>query len=144
MTKIDDPFIQSSLPNKSDISYGIKGTSFPYNRAPHTENPHIPSFSRFEVFPHTQTFLGKHEPLYSTQYSDLFVTYQEGFNMHTGKPNPQSMNNEYISGKILLALQLTIAFITLFGYAYYILTQFGILFSTFFYTSIFNTFHQNL
>ena len=27
---------------------------------------------------------------------------QNGFNMHTGNPNPQSMINEYISGKIVL------------------------------------------
>ena len=108
MTKIDDrywietdSFIHSSLPNKSDTTFGIKGTSFPYIHAPHTQNPHNPSLSRFELFPHTQTFCGKPEPLYTTQYSDLFVTYQEGFNMHTGQPNPQSIKNEYISGKIV-------------------------------------------
>ena len=33
---------------------------------------------------------------------NLFVIYQEGFNMHTGQPNPQSIINEYISGKIVL------------------------------------------
>ena len=89
MTKIDDrywietdSFIQSSLPNKSDVSFGIKGTSFPYIHAPHTQNPHNTSLSRFELFPHTQRFCGKPEPLYTTQISDLFVTYQEGFNMH--------------------------------------------------------------
>ena len=63
MTKIDDrywietgSFIHSSLPNKTDTSSGIKGTSFPYIHAPHTQNPHNPSLSRFELFPHTQTF----------------------------------------------------------------------------------------
>ena len=98
-----DFFIHSSLPNKSDLfSSGIRGTSFPYIHAPHTQNPQNPSLSRFELFPHTQTFCGKPEPLYTTQYSDLFVAYQEGFNMHTGQPNPQSIINEYISVKILL------------------------------------------
>ena len=66
------------------------------------QNPHNPSLSRFEVFPNAQTFCGKPEPLCSTQYSDLFVTYTEGFNMHTGQPNPSSMMNEYISVKIAL------------------------------------------
>ena len=109
MTKIDDrfwietdSFIHSSLPNKTDTSSAIKGTSFPYIHAPHTQNPHNPSLSRFECFPHTQTFCGKPEPLYNTQYSDLFVTYQEGFNLHTGQPSPQSIINEYISGKLVL------------------------------------------
>ena len=55
---------------------------------------HNPSLSRFEVFPNAHSFCGKPEPLYSTQYSDLFVTYTEGFNMHTGQPNPTSIMNE--------------------------------------------------
>ena len=107
MTEINDRywietdfFVHSSLPNKTDTSSRIKGTS--YIHAPHTQNPHNPSLSRFELFPHTQTFCGKPEPLYTSQYSDLFVTYQEGFNMHTGQPNPQSIINEYITGKIVL------------------------------------------
>ena len=49
-----------------------------------------------------QTFCGEPDHLYSTQYSDLFVTYTDGFNMHTGQPNPHSMIDEYISGKIVL------------------------------------------
>ena len=63
MTKIDDrywieadSFIHSSLPIKTDTSPGIKGTSFPYIHSPHSQNPHNPSLSRFELFPHTQTF----------------------------------------------------------------------------------------
>ena len=87
---------------KSSSFDGIKGTSYPYIRAPHTETPHNPSLSRFEVFPNAPIFCGNPEPLYSTQNSDLFVTYTEGFNMHTGQPNPTSMINDYISGKIVL------------------------------------------
>ena len=109
MNKIDDrfwietdSFIQSSLPSKTDTSSGIKGTSFLYIHAPHTQNPHNPSLSRFELFLHTQTFCGKPEPLYNTQYSDLFVIYQEVFNMHTGQSNPQSIIIEYSSGKKIL------------------------------------------
>ena len=101
MTKKDDRnwietdcFIHSSLQNKTDTSSGIKETSFPYIHATHSQNLHNPSLSHFEIFPHTQTFCGKPGPLYTTQYSDLSVTYQEGFNMHTGQPNPQSILNE--------------------------------------------------
>ena len=31
-------------------------------------------------------FCNKPTPLYLTQYPDLFITYKEGFTMHTGKP----------------------------------------------------------
>ena len=48
------------------------------------------------------TLKSKSEPLYTTQYSDFFVTYQEGFRMHTAQPNPQSIKNEYISSNIVL------------------------------------------
>ena len=109
MTKIDDrywietdSFVLSAIPKKSSSFDGIKGTSYPYIRAPHTETPHTPSLSHFEVFPNAHTFCGKHEPLNSAQYSDLFVTYTEVFNIHTGQPNPTSIMNEYISGKIVL------------------------------------------
>ena len=79
------------------LLYGVAKSSV----APHTKNPHNPSLSRFELIPQPQTFCGKPKPLYSTQHSVLFVTYQEGFNMHTGQPYPQSMINEYISGQIV-------------------------------------------
>ena len=82
-------------------SSGIKGIFSVHSCTTYTK-PTYPSVSRFELFPHTKTFSGKPEPLYTTQYSDLFVTYQEGFNMHTGQPKPQSIINEYISGKRVL------------------------------------------
>ena len=109
MTKIEDryeietdSFVHSSILEKPATNAGVKGTSYPYVHASHAQNPHIPSLSRFEVFPNSQTFSGKPETLNSTQYSDLFITYTEGFNMHTGQPNPSSIINEYISGKIVL------------------------------------------
>ena len=101
-SKQTDSFIHSSLTNKSDTSSGIQGTSFTYIHAPHTQNPHNPSLSCIELFHHTQSFCGKPEPLFPTQSSDLFVTYQEGFNMHTVKPNPQPIIIEYISCKLVL------------------------------------------
>ena len=77
-------------------------TAHPYVHAHHTQHANNPSFSRFEVYPTAQTFCGQTDPLYSTQYSDLFVTYTDGFNMHTGQPTPHSMIDEYICGKIIL------------------------------------------
>ena len=98
-----DSFVHSphSIKPKTTTSR-IRGTTHPYVHAPHTQNPNNPSLSSFEVYPTAQTFCGKPDPLYSTQYSDLFVTYSDGFDKHTGQPNPHSMIDEYISGKIVL------------------------------------------
>ena len=97
-----DYFVHSSHSTKPDATTGIRGTTHPYVHAPHTQDPNNSCLLRFEVFPNDQTFCGKPDPFYSTQYFDLFVTNTNGFNMHTGQPNPQSMINEYISGKIVL------------------------------------------
>ena len=97
-----DSFVPSSIPNKSVTINGIKGTPFSYENSPHTQNSHNPSLSRFEDFPDSQTFCSKPGPLYTIQYSDLFVTCLGGLNMHTVQPNPRSVINEYVSGKIVL------------------------------------------
>ena len=104
MTKIGDcycieteSFVLSSVPQKSDLTSGIKGSLYPYVYAPHTQNPHNPNLSCCEVFAKTQTFCGNPNPLNLTQYSDFFVAYTEGFKMHTGHPNPQSVIEECIS-----------------------------------------------
>ena len=97
-----DSFVHSSHSTKPEVIPGTKDRIHPPVHAPHTQNPKTPSLSRFEVFPNAQTFSGKPDPLYSTQYSDLFVTYTDRFNMHTGQQNPQSMIIKYISGKIEL------------------------------------------
>ena len=65
--------------------------------------------SRFEIFPENKMFCNKPTPLHLTQYPDLFVTYTEGFNMQTGKPNPlqlpqdeqyNQLTTQLISGKL--------------------------------------------
>ena len=81
MTKIEDrygietdSFVHSPDSVKPKTISGIKGTEHPYVSAPHTQLPNNPGLSRFEVYPTAQTICGKPDPLYSTQYSDLFVT----------------------------------------------------------------------
>ena len=51
-----DSFVHSSISKKTDTTSGIEGTPFAYEHAPRTQKPHDPSFSRFEVFPLSQTF----------------------------------------------------------------------------------------
>ena len=97
-----DSFVHSSHSTKPGATSGIKGTIHPHVHAPHTQNPNNPSLLPFEVIPNAQIFCGVPDPLHFTQHSDFFVTYTDGFNMHTGQPNPQSMIYEYTSRKIVL------------------------------------------
>ena len=90
-----DSFVHSSHSTNPETTSGIKGTI-----QPHLHQTQITGV--FHVFPNAQFFCVKPDPLCSTQYSDLFVTYTYGFNMHTGQPNPRSMINKYISGKLVL------------------------------------------
>ena len=108
MTKIDDrywietdSFVHSSH-SKNLIKPLVLKEHHNLMYTLHILKTHNPSLSRFEIFQTAQTFCGKPEPLYSTQYSDLFVTYTNGFNIHTGQPNPQPIINEYLSNKIVL------------------------------------------
>ena len=59
-------------------------------------------FHASKSFKNAQTFCSKPGSLYATQNSDLFVAYTNGFNIHTGQPNPHSVINEYISGQMVL------------------------------------------
>ena len=45
-------------------------------------------------------FCGKPEPLLSTQYEDIFVTYLDGFDMNNGQPRPHSIIDQKIRGRI--------------------------------------------
>ena len=108
MTKIKDlywiekdSFVHSSIPNESETSHGIEGSPFQYVHTPHIQNPHNRSLSRLEVSPHAQTFCSKPELLYTTKYSDLFVTYTKSSNMHEGQPSPHFVFKEYISGQLV-------------------------------------------
>ena len=74
-------FIESSNITRDLQTEGIKGRKYPNVKTPQStvENP---SLSRFEIYPIAQTFCGKPEPLYSTQYEDIFVTCLDGFDMN--------------------------------------------------------------
>ena len=95
-----DSFVHSSHSTKPDAKSGIRGTAHPYVHAPRTQNPINPNFSRFEVLSNAQTFCGKPDNLYSTQYSHLFVTYTNGFNMYAGQYIPRPFINEILLVKV--------------------------------------------
>ena len=82
-----DNFMESSNITQNLQTEGIQGTKYPNVKTPQSTVDN-PSLSRFEIYPIAQTFCGKPEPLYSTQYEDIFVTYLDGFDMNNGQPRP--------------------------------------------------------
>ena len=94
-----DNFIESSNITQNLQTERIQRTKHPNVKTPQStvENP---SLCRFEIYPIAQTFCRKPEPLYSTQYEDIFVTNLDGFEMNNGQPRPHSMIDPKISGKI--------------------------------------------
>ena len=93
-----DNFIDSPNITKHLQTEGIKVTKYPNVKLPQSTVDN-PSLSRFEIYPIAQIFCGKPEPLFSTQYEDIFVTYLDGFDMNTGQPKPHSIIDQNISGK---------------------------------------------
>ena len=94
-----DNFIESSNITQNLQNEGIKGTIYRIVKTPQSTVDN-PSFSRFEIYPIAQTFCGKPEPLYSTQYDDIFVTYLDGFDMNNGQPRPHSIIDQNIRRRI--------------------------------------------
>ena len=94
-----DTFIEASNITQKFQTEGIQGTKFPNVKTPQSPVDN-PSLSRFEIYPIAQTFCGKPDPLYSTQYEDIFLTYLDGFDMNTVQPRPPSMIDQRISGQI--------------------------------------------
>ena len=94
-----DIFILFSNNTKHLQTEGIKGAKYPNVKTPQSTVDN-PSLSRFEIYPIAQTFCGKLEPLFSTQYEGIFVTYLDGFDMNTGQSKPHSIIDQNISGKI--------------------------------------------
>ena len=78
-----DNFIDSSNITKHLQTEGIKGTKYPNVKTPQSTVDN-PSLSRFEIYPKlfvaipyiAQTFCGKPEPLFPTQYEDIFYLFR--------------------------------------------------------------------
>ena len=80
-----DNFIEPSNIKQNLQTEGIQGARYSNVKTPQSTVVN-PSCSRVEIYPIAQTFCGKPEPLYSTQYEDIFVTYLHGFDMNNGQP----------------------------------------------------------
>ena len=80
------------------------------SKTPYHDSKSQTRHSLFEIFPENKMFCNKSTPFNTTQYSDLFITYKEEFNMHTGKLNPlqlpedeqyDKLSTQLISGKLV-------------------------------------------
>ena len=94
-----DNFIESSNITQNLQIERIKRTKYPNVKTPQSTVDNT-SLSQFQIYPIAQTFCGKLEPLYSTQYDDIFVTYLDGFDMNNGQTRPHSIRDQNISGRI--------------------------------------------
>ena len=94
-----DNFIKSSNNTQNLQTEGIQGTKYPDVKTPQSTVDNA-SLSRFEIYPIARTFCGKPEPLYSTQYDDIFVPNFDGFDMNNGQPKPHSIIDQKISRTI--------------------------------------------
>ena len=53
--------------------------------------------TRFEVYSKPEFYCGSTKPLYPAEYEDIFIIYEHGFDMNTGKPfdtNTHSFDNQ--------------------------------------------------
>ena len=87
-------------PQTLNKTFRPKETKYPKFKTPQSTGENT-SLSQFEIYLIAQTFCGKPEPSYSTQYETIFVTYLDGFDMSNGQPRPHSIIDRKISGKIL-------------------------------------------
>ena len=58
------------------------------SETPYHDSKFQTRLSRSETFPEGKVLCNKPTPLYTTLYLDLFILYEEVFNMHTGNRNP--------------------------------------------------------
>ena len=94
-----DNFTEPSNITQNLQNERIKGTKYPNVKTPQSTVDTL-SLSRFEIYPIAQTFCGKPEHIYSTQYNDIFVTYLNGFDMNNEQPKTNSIIDQKISRKI--------------------------------------------
>ena len=72
---------------ETELFFKINNSDVPLETHYHDSKSETQLF-RFQTFPENKMFCNKPTALYTTQNSDLFEKYKEGFDMHTGKCNP--------------------------------------------------------
>ena len=62
------------------------------NKNKTTPNNNTQIATRFEVYSKPEIYRGSTKPLYPTEYDDIFIIYEHGFDMNTGKPYDTDIN----------------------------------------------------
>ena len=47
---------------------------------------------RFEIYSKPEFYCGSTKPIYNTEYEDIYILYEKGFYMNTGKPYTKNIN----------------------------------------------------
>ena len=62
--------------------------SYNTNTPPYSNPRDKSRLSRFEIYAAQKAFCNKPTLLHTTQYPDIFISHEEGFNINTGERNP--------------------------------------------------------
>ena len=92
-----------AIGSKLNTFFSNNTSSIPSDTLHHDTKSRI-HLSRFEIFPENEMFCNKPTPLYTTRYPDLFITYKEGFNIHTVKRSPLQLPEEEQYNKLTTQL----------------------------------------
>ena len=81
MIKFHQKYFIESIPFEDVNPDQIRHNNYKFRNILNIEN----KLTRFQIYPETELACKYTKPLYKTQYSQIFVEYQNGFDMNTGK-----------------------------------------------------------
>ena len=81
MIKTHQKYFIESIPFEDVNPDQIRHSKFKFRNINNIEN----KLTRFQIYPETELACKYTKPLYKTQYSEILVKYEEGFDMNTGK-----------------------------------------------------------
>ena len=93
MKKFHQNFFIKSIPIKNVNPDQARHSNYKFRIIHNIEN----KLTRFQIYPKTELACKYNKPLYRTQYSEMFVEYENGFDMKTGKLiiNPMATSRSY-------------------------------------------------
>ena len=105
MIKFHQKNFVESIPSENVSPRKITHSNYKFRIIHNIEN----KLTRFQIYPETELACKYNKPLYKTQYSEILVEYEQGFDMNTGKviKNPHATHhrtkdqNSYIPVNLL-------------------------------------------
>ena len=81
MIKFHQKYFIESIPFEDVNPDQLRHSNYKFRKIHKKEN----KLTRFQIYPETELSCKYTKPLYKTQYSEILVEYEEGFDMKTGK-----------------------------------------------------------